>query len=82
MSFSATSQTDLHAQPTSSSFLLGAGRVTWTTMMALTLLGSASVAGALMGMAISYRDLPDVRSLATYAPNETTYIYDINGKLY
>lgn len=49
--------------------------------MTLTLLGSASVAGALMGMAISYRDLPDVRSLAAYAPNETTYIYDINGKL-
>lgn len=33
-----------------------------------------------MGLAISYRDLPDVRSLANYTPNQTTYIYDVQGK--
>ncbi len=34
-----------------------------------------------MGLAISYRNLPDVRSLKGYVPSETTYIYDINGKV-
>ncbi|MGR3280643.1 penicillin-binding protein, partial [Acaryochloris marina NIES-2412] len=49
--------------------------------LTMTLLGSAGLAGGLMGVAISYRDLPDVTSLASFSPNETTYIYDINGKL-
>lgn len=81
MSSSAATPNDLIPRPSSTGFLLGVGRVTWTTLLTMTLLGSAGVAGALVGLAISYRDLPDVRALATYAPNETTYIYDINGKL-
>ncbi|MFN3360405.1 MAG: transglycosylase domain-containing protein, partial [Pseudanabaenaceae cyanobacterium] len=44
------------------------------------LLGSA-VAGGIVGLALSFRDLPDVRVLKVYAPSETSYIYDINGEL-
>ncbi|PLS69653.1 MAG: penicillin-binding protein [Cyanobacteria bacterium M5B4] len=44
------------------------------------LLGSA-IAGGIVGLALSFRDLPDVRVLKVYAPSETSYIYDINGEL-
>ena len=42
---------------------------------------SAIVAGGLVGLAISFRNLPDVRVLRNYFPSETTYVYDIKGKL-
>jgi 1A family penicillin-binding protein len=45
------------------------------------MLGLTAVAGTLVGLAISYRNLPDVRSLKGYVPSETTYIYDVNGKV-
>ncbi|MCS6959024.1 MAG: penicillin-binding protein 1A [Pseudanabaenaceae cyanobacterium SKYGB_i_bin29] len=44
------------------------------------LVGSA-LAGGIVGLALSFRDLPDVRVLKVYAPSETSYIYDINGEL-
>lgn len=44
------------------------------------LLGSG-IAGGIVGLALSFRDLPDVRVLKVYAPSETSYIYDINGEL-
>lgn len=81
MSSSATSPRDFSSRSTSTLFLRGIGNATLTTILTLTLLGSAGLAGGLMGVAISYRDLPDVTSLASFSPNETTYIYDINGKL-
>lgn len=34
-----------------------------------------------MGLAISFRNLPDVRTLKTYVPSQTSYIYDIKGVL-
>jgi penicillin-binding protein 1A len=34
-----------------------------------------------VGLAISFRNLPDVRVLRNYVPSETSYIYDINGTL-
>ena len=34
-----------------------------------------------MGLAISFRNLPDVRVLRNYVPSETSYIYDIKGTL-
>ena len=37
--------------------------------------------GGLVGLAISFRNLPDVRVLSNYLPSETSYIYDIKGKL-
>ncbi|WP_254921498.1 transglycosylase domain-containing protein [Nodularia sp. NIES-3585] len=45
------------------------------------MLVSSIVAGGLVGLAISFRNLPDVRQLRNFVPSETTYIYDINGKL-
>jgi penicillin-binding protein 1A len=45
------------------------------------MLVSAVVAGGLVGLAISFRNLPDVRVLRNYVPSETSYIYDINGTL-
>ena len=44
------------------------------------MLSSAIVAGGLVGLAISFRNLPDVRVLRGYTPSETTHIYDIKGK--
>jgi len=44
------------------------------------MLSSSVIAGGLVGLAISFRNLPDVRVLRTYTPTETTYIYDIKGK--
>ena len=38
-------------------------------------------AGGLVGLAFSFRNLPDVRALRSYIPAETSYIYDIDGKL-
>ncbi len=62
-------------------FIQSVGRIAGTTMLGVTMLGSAALAGALVGLAISFRNLPDVRSLRGYVPSETTHIYDINGKL-
>ncbi|NEQ30679.1 MAG: hypothetical protein F6K04_06705 [Leptolyngbya sp. SIO4C5] len=45
------------------------------------MLTSAIVAGGLVGLAVSFRNLPDVRILRNYLPTETSYIYDINGTL-
>lgn len=45
------------------------------------MLTSSIVAGGLVGLALSFRNLPDVRVLRNYIPSETSYIYDINGTL-
>ena len=50
-------------------------------MLSITMLASSVVAGGLVGLAISFRNLPDVRVLRDYIPTETSYIYDINGEL-
>lgn len=63
------------------SFFLGVAQVTGITFLGLTTLGSAVIAGSLVGLAISFRNLPDVRILNSYVPKQTSYIYDINGKL-
>ncbi len=57
-------------------------KATGGTLLTITMLGSAIAAGGLVGLAISFRDLPDVRVLRTYVPAETSYIYDIKGKLF
>ncbi|MEM9808385.1 MAG: transglycosylase domain-containing protein, partial [Cyanobacteria bacterium P01_D01_bin.56] len=43
------------------------------------MLCSAVAAGGLVGLAISFRNLPDVRALRNYIPTETSYIYDMDG---
>ncbi len=50
-------------------------------LLGTTMVASAVVAGGLVGLAISFRNLPDVRVLRNYVPSETSYIYDINGTL-
>ncbi|MBE9081483.1 penicillin-binding protein [Tolypothrix sp. LEGE 11397] len=45
------------------------------------MLSTSVISGGLVGLAISFRDLPDVRQLRNFFPSETTYIYDIKGKL-
>nr|WP_203418999.1 penicillin-binding protein 1A [Lyngbya aestuarii] len=44
------------------------------------MLASSVMAGGLVGLAVSFRNLPDVRVLQSYAPTETTHIYDIQGR--
>ncbi len=61
--------------------LLNAGKVTGGTLLAIVTLGSAVAAGSLVGLAISFRNLPDVRILQSYTPSETSYIYDIKGRV-
>lgn len=62
-------------------FVQAVGKVTAGTVLTVTMLGSSVVAGGLMGLAISFRNLPDVRVLRDYIPTETSYIYDVNGTL-
>ncbi len=62
-------------------FVKGVGQVTGGTLLAITMLTSSVVAGGLVGLAISFRNLPDVRILKNYFPSETSYVYDISGKL-
>ncbi len=57
------------------------GKVTGGMVLGVTMLTSSVVAGGLVGLAISFRNLPDVRILRTYVPSETTHIYDVKGKL-
>jgi penicillin-binding protein 1A len=61
------------------SFSGGIGQIAGGTMLGVTMLVSSLVAGGLVGLAISFRNLPDVRVLRSYAPTETTYIYDVKG---
>ncbi len=62
------------------SFTKGIVKATGGTLLGITMLGSSVIAGGLVGLAVSFRNLPDVRVLRNYAPTETTYIYDIKGK--
>lgn len=62
-------------------FVKGVGQVTGGTLLAIAMLTSSIVAGGLVGLAISFRNLPDVRQLRSFVPTETTHIYDVKGKL-
>ncbi|NJO21173.1 MAG: penicillin-binding protein, partial [Spirulinaceae cyanobacterium RM2_2_10] len=62
-------------------FFLGIVKVAGGTMLGTAMLASSVVAGGLVGLAVSFRNLPDVRVLRNYVPTETSYIYDIKGKL-
>lgn len=61
-------------------FLQGVAQVAGGTILGITMLTSSVVAGGLVGLATSFRNLPDVRVLRGYVPSETTYIYDVKGK--
>ncbi len=64
---------------TAGSFLGGVFKTAGGTVLGVTMLTSAVLAGSLVGLALSFRNLPDVRILRSYAPTETTYIYDVKG---
>jgi penicillin-binding protein 1A len=66
-------------KPENRSFFGGIGQIAGGTILGVTMLTSSIVAGGLVGLAISFRNLPDVRVLRSYAPTETTYIYDVKG---
>jgi penicillin-binding protein 1A len=57
------------------------GQITVATLLGTTMLASSVAAGGLVGLAISFRNLPDVRVLRNYLPSETSYIYDVKGTL-
>lgn len=61
-------------------FVGGASKVAGATLIGVLMLSSSLVAGGLVGLAISFQNLPDVRILRNYTPSETTYIYDMKGK--
>ncbi len=63
-----------------SSFVQGIFSTTSVTLLFISLLSTSVVAGALFGLAISFRNLPDVRSLKSYSPSQTSYIYDVKGR--
>lgn len=62
-------------------FIAGVAKVAGGTVLGFTMLGSSIAAGGLVGLAISFRNLPDVRVLRTFVPSETSFVYDINGRL-
>jgi penicillin-binding protein 1A len=66
-------------KPKDDTFFGGIGQIAGGTILGVTMLASSIVAGGLVGLAISFRNLPDVRVLRSYAPTETTYIYDVKG---
>ncbi len=61
-------------------FVQSVCKYTGGTLLGITMLTSSVLAGGLVGLAISFRNLPDVRVLRNYIPSETTHIYDIKGK--
>ena len=62
-------------------YIQDVGQVGAAALLTVTMLGSSIVAGGLVGLAISFRNLPDVRVLRNYIPSETSYVYDVNGAL-
>lgn len=62
-------------------YVAGVAQVSAGTILGITMLASSVVAGGLVGLALSFRNLPDVRVLRNYIPSETSYIYDVNGTL-
>lgn len=74
-------QDSQHSPKNSGSFVLGVAKVAGGTVLGVTMLASSVIAGGLVGLALSFRNLPDVRVLKNYVPTETTYIYDVKGKI-
>jgi penicillin-binding protein 1A len=66
-------------QHTIGNFVGGTLKIAGGTVLGATMLTSALIAGGLVGLAMSFRNLPDVRVLKDYVPTETTYIYDVKG---
>ena len=80
--FSSTIGQSKKEQTTASEPTFGKGviKIAAGTVLGVGLLASAAIAGGLVGLAISFRNLPDVRSLKTYVPAQTSYVYDVKGR--
>ena len=70
-----------NTQAIAKSFSSGVAKAAGGTVLGITMITSAVAAGGLVGLAFSFRNLPDVRVLRSYVPAETSYVYDINGKI-
>ena len=70
-----------NTQAVAKSFLAGVAKAAGGTILGITMITSAVAAGGLVGLAFSFRNLPDVRVLNSYIPTETSHIYDIKGRL-
>jgi len=57
------------------------GLVTGGTLLSINMLAISIVTGGLVGLFISFYNLPQLRQIRNFVPAETTYIYDIKGKL-
>ncbi len=71
----------LRRAPNALKYVQDVGQVAAAALLGTTMIASSVLAGGLVGLAISFRNLPDVRVLRNYVPSETSYIYDINGTL-
>lgn len=71
----------LRRAPSALKYVQDVGQVAAAALLGTTMIASSVMAGGLVGLAISFRNLPDVRVLRNYVPSETSYIYDINGTL-
>lgn len=80
MSSNTLRQKPSDTNPSSFQFVQTIAKVTGGTLLSVTMLTTSVVAGGLVGLAISFRNLPDVRVLRNYAPTETSHIYDMKGK--
>ncbi|MBW4686735.1 MAG: penicillin-binding protein [Komarekiella atlantica HA4396-MV6] len=57
------------------------GFVTGATLISITMLATSVMTGGLFGLAIRFGNLPQLKQIQNFVPAETTYIYDIKGKL-
>ncbi|MBD2365377.1 penicillin-binding protein [Anabaena minutissima FACHB-250] len=57
------------------------GLVTGGTLLSINMLAISIVTGGLVGLFISFYNLSQLRQIRNFVPAETTYIYDIKGKL-
>lgn len=68
------------ARPARPSWRAQAAATVGNLLLGSLLLGSTATAAGLMGLAISFRNLPDVHQLRDYVPVATTHIVDIRGE--
>ncbi|MFS8877381.1 transglycosylase domain-containing protein [Synechococcus sp. H55.11] len=68
------------APPTRPSWRAQVAATVGNLLLGSLLLGSTATAAGLMGLAISFRNLPDVHQLRDYVPVATTHIVDIRGE--
>ncbi|MFQ3614017.1 MAG: PBP1A family penicillin-binding protein [Cyanobacteriota bacterium] len=69
-----------YSPPPRPSLIAQVGGAVGNLLLGSLLLGSTATAAGLVGLAISFRNLPDVHQLRDYVPIATTHIVDIRGE--